>query len=237
MNSNKYSSKDKMSDIICSNYTLLQVFSRFEIPLGFGDKTTEEICEENGIDCHTFLSIIDFVDSNAPYQFENKEIHLPTLLKYLKQAHTYFLDFYLPMIRRKLIEALNFAENNDVNILILQFFDQYADEVRRHMEYENKHVFSYVEAILGHTEPASPFSMANFATKHKQIDDHHIEAKLTELKNIIIKYYPAKEYNNLLNSVLFDIFSCEKELATHCLLEDFMLVPAVLQYEKENNRK
>ncbi len=233
---NKYSSKDKMSDIICSNYTLLQVFSRFEIPLGFGDRTTEEICRENNIDCHTFLTIIDFMDSNAPCQFECPDIHLPTLLKYLEQAHTYFLDFNLPMIRRKLIEALDYTENNDVNMLILQFFDQYADEVRRHMEYENRYVFSYVEAILGNSEPTSSFSMTTFASRHKQLDGHHIEAKLTELKNIIIKYYPAKAYNNLLNSVLFDIFSCEKELAMHCLLEDFLLVPAVLRFEKENRR-
>ena len=128
------------------------------------------------------------------------------------------------------------TENNDVNMLILQFFDQYADEVRRHMEYENRYVFSYVEAILGNSEPTSSFSMTTFASRHKQLDGHHIEAKLTELKNIIIKYYPAKAYNNLLNSVLFDIFSCEKELAMHCLLEDFLLVPAVLRFEKENRR-
>ena len=45
-------------------------------------------------------------------------------------------------------------------------------------------------------------------------------------------YYPEKENNNLLNAVLFDIFNCEQDLASHCQVEDYMFVPAVAQIEK-----
>lgn len=34
-----YKSTDKMSDLICENYALLQVLSRFGVSLGFGDKS------------------------------------------------------------------------------------------------------------------------------------------------------------------------------------------------------
>ena len=34
----KYKPADKMSDLICDNYSLLQVMSRFGLSLGFGDK-------------------------------------------------------------------------------------------------------------------------------------------------------------------------------------------------------
>ena len=54
-----------------------------------------------------------------------------------------------------------------------------------------------------------------------------------ELKNIIIKYYPAGGNDYLLNAVLFDIFSCEQDLASHCRVEDYLFVPAVLRLEKE----
>ena len=40
-----YTPTDKMSDIICDNYRLLQVMSRFDIPLGFGDASVEEVCQ------------------------------------------------------------------------------------------------------------------------------------------------------------------------------------------------
>ena len=133
-------------------------------------------------------------------------------MDYLKRAHTYFLDFNLPAIRRKLIEAIDCSSTNDVAYLILKFFDEYAKEVRRHMEYENQ----------------AEYNIATFASKHNQID-----TKLKELKNIIIKYYPEKENNNLLNAVLFDIFNCEQDLATHCQVEDYMFVPAVAQIERK----
>ena len=38
--------------------------------------------------------------------FSSPLIH-PTVMDYLKRAHTYFLDFNLPAIRRKLIEAID----------------------------------------------------------------------------------------------------------------------------------
>ena len=56
---------------------------------------------------------------------------------------------------------------------------------------------------------------------------------LLELKNIIIKYYPAGESSNLLNEVLFDIFSCEKDLEDHCRVEDYLFVPLIAKIEKE----
>ena len=82
------------------------------------------------------------------------------------------------------------------------------------MEYEDNMVFGYVSSLL-EGKKNSDYNILVFARKHNQI-----QTKLTELKNIIIKYYPAERSNNSLNSVLFDIYSCEQDLASHCNLED-----------------
>ena len=74
------------------------------------------------------------------------------------------------------------------------------------MEYENKKVFTYVEQLLKGEHPRE-YNIRVFARHHDQIN-----AKLTELKNIIIKYYPGGDDNQLLNATLFDIFSCEADL-------------------------
>ena len=116
---------------------------------------------------------------------------------------------------------------NEVASLILKFFDAYVAEVRKHMDYEDMNVFTYVENLMTGRETGG-FRISQFARRHDQID-----ATLTELKNIIIKYYPAKGNNHLLNAVLFDIFSCEQDLASHCRVEDYLFVPAVLRLEKE----
>lgn len=217
-----------MSDLICENYTLLQVLSRFGVSLGFGDKTVQEVCEMNEVDCTTFLAVVNFLtEENNRMQDHLKDISLVALMNYLKQAHSYFLDFQLPTIRKKLIEAIDCSTQNEIAFLIIQFFDDYVSEVRKHMEYENERVFTYVNALL-RGEHSGEYNISAFARHHDQIN-----AKLTELKNIIIKYYPANGDNQLLNATLFDIFSCEEDLASHNRVEDYLFVPAIMELEKE----
>ena len=50
-----------MSDLICENYPMLLVLSRFGISLGFGDKTIGEVCEDSGVDTKTFLTIVNLL--------------------------------------------------------------------------------------------------------------------------------------------------------------------------------
>ena len=38
-----YTGDDRMCDLVCDRYAVLQVMSRFGIALGFGDKTIAEV--------------------------------------------------------------------------------------------------------------------------------------------------------------------------------------------------
>ena len=222
----KYRETDRMGDLIVDNFSLLMVMSRFGLKLGFGDKSVRDVCQEQGVDLHTFLAVANFISEGHQEFIDDEQISLTSLIDYLKNAHTYFLDFNLPTIRRKLIEALDFASDNNVSILVMKFFDEYAKEVFRHMEYENKSVFKYVNQLL-EGKLSDKYNIVAYSSKHNQID-----TKLKELKNIIIKYYPEEGNNNLMNSVLFDIFNCEQDLVSHGEVEDFMFVPAVARLER-----
>jgi len=217
----KYLPDDKMRSLIKDNSSLLMVMSRFGISLGFGDKSVQEICNLANVDCDTFLAVANFISQKED---DYCKVSLPSLIDYLKRAHNYFLNFNLPMIRRRLLDAIDYSSTNDIAFLILKFFDEYVTEVRRHMEYENRKVFTYVENLL-QNQPDEHYNIQTFATKH-----NHIEAKLKELKDIIIQYYPEKE-NDLLNAVLFDIINCEQDLDSHCMVEDHLFVPAVERLE------
>lgn len=222
----KYQSTDKMSDLISDNFSLLMVMSRFGLSLGFGDKTVKEVCDSQKVDCETFLAVANFMNEGLmTYSGEVDNFSLNALMDYLKNAHAYFIDFSLPMIRSKLIEALDFSSTNNVSLLILKFFDDFHDEVRKHMEYENRSIFTYVERLQRGEQPKGGITSLN--SKHDQID-----TKIRELKNIIIKYYPEQANNNLLNSVLFDIFNCEQDLDMHCQIEDYLFTPAVARLER-----
>ena len=66
-NLQKYKPTDKMIDLISDNYSLLQVMSRFGLSLGFGDKTVKEVCELNGVDCRTFLIVVNFMSVSSEW--------------------------------------------------------------------------------------------------------------------------------------------------------------------------
>lgn len=223
-----YTSEDRMSDLVCDRYAVLQVMSRFGIALGFGDKTIAEVCDDNRVDAATFLAVVNLLlDDHQSSPIET--ISVRTLTDYLRNAHRYFLDFRLPAIRRKLIEAVD-CSLSDVSFAIIRYFDEYVAEVTKHMEYEERTVFPYVESLLSGS-PQSDYSIDIFRRHHDQVEAH-----LRELKNIIIKYYPSGSTNEL-NDALFDIFTCEQELATHNAVEDALYIPAVELLASETSRE
>jgi regulator of cell morphogenesis and NO signaling len=225
--SNSYQAGDKMRDLVRNNSALILVMGRFDISLGFGDKTVREVCRTHHVDEKTFLAVVNYV-AGRDYRFE--DVSLSSLIRYLKQSHEYFLDFNLPNIRRKLIEAVDCSDGNDIAMLIIRFYDEYVQAVRKHMEYENETVFSYVEQLLqGHLK--RNYTISEFASKHAPIGD-----KLKELKDVIIRCYPEKN-NYLLNAALLEIISCEQDLTSHCQIEDKLFVPAVKLIEQQLRKK
>ena len=56
-----YTGDDRMCDLVCDRYAVLQVMSRFGIALGFGDKTIAEVCAENKVDAATFLAVVNML--------------------------------------------------------------------------------------------------------------------------------------------------------------------------------
>ena len=222
-----YKPTDRLRDIIDDNNQLLLVLSRFSIPFGFGDSTVAEACRENGVDTATFLAVANLVCGKRGGDFE---ANAKSLTGYLKKAHTYFLDYNLPLIRRKLIEAINQSNVNDVAFLIIKYFDDYAVEVRKHMEYENDVLFDYINK-LAKGESDGNFSIDEYSASHTDMGD-----KLNELKDIIIRHYHQDD-NHILNSVLYDIINCQADLVSHCQVENELLVPAVRKIEDGVSRK
>ena len=152
------------------------VLNRFGIPLGFGEKTVAEGCNDQKVDIPTFLTVVNYIVGG---ERKIDDISLSSLIDYLKQAHVYFLNYELPMIRRRLIDAIDCSGSDEVAFLILRFFDDYFIEVRRHMQYENKKVFSYVHSLLQGVR-TSDYCIRNFAEKHNTMDK-----KLKELKDTL----------------------------------------------------
>ena len=231
-NPTSYKPTDKLCDIVCSDDAMLQVLNRFEIPLGFGEATVQQVCDKHNVDCATFLCIVNVIHQGTSYIKDETTISITSVIDYLRHSHHYFLNFRLPRIRKKLVKAMEMDANGKIQTLILRSFDEYALEMRHHMDDEDHKLFQYMTELL-QGKCRENYNAMVFAEGHHPLNDSHVEARLSELKNIIIKYYPAEQNNLLLNSALEDIFSCNKELTNHCMIEDVILIPAILKLEKQ----
>ncbi len=222
----RYAPKDSMSELICSNYPMLLVMGRFGIDLGFGEASIEEACVKSGVDTYTFLTVVNtlLAENSRRVEVDYARVSMEALIQYLHNAHTYFLEYRLPAIREKLNAVIDVKDA--VSVAIINYYDEYLAEVRNHMMNEEERLFPYVEAIARGEKIAS-YSSGEFSKHHDRV-----EAKLSEFKNIIIKYYPAKSTNEL-NSVLYDIFSCERDLASHNTIENLLLVPTIKYLESK----
>ena len=217
-----YGPDARLRDMVDDNNGLLLVLSRFAIPLGFGDATVSAVCKDAGVDCNTFLAVANTVSGRRC----STDFSMTSLMTYLENSHSYFLDFILPAIREKLIRAINCHDENDVGSLILRYYDSYGLEVERHMTHENGTIFPCVRGLL-EGRLTNGVSLRNYSLSH----DSMVE-RLQELKDIVIRHYRHKT-NNMLNYVLYDIINCETDLMTHCKLEDCLFLPAAVKMETE----
>lgn len=232
----KYHDTDPMSDVISDDYRMLQIISRFGIKLGFGDQTVGATCRAAGVDVRTFLTVVNYVKDAAHARISEmvEQVDIPALIDYLKNSHSYFVDFRLPGIRRKLLEAIDLASGNRLAMLILRFYDEYAQEVERHMTFENNHVHPYVETLLQGRLPAE-----SFRNIEEQYDEQHanIEKSLSELKSIIVKYYPSDNNASLMGEVLMEIFMTDEDLHSHCHMEDTLFAECIRRLEQDVRQK
>ena len=214
-----YKSSDKICDLMSQEEDAIQIISRFGLEMGVGDQTIEQVCHSHNVHTPTFLAIVNYKVFH--HQATIAEIHIPTLQRYLKNAHTYFLDFRLPRLRRDLIEAIIPADpTTKIPGLILRCYDEFVDEIRTHIEHENKGLYD----------------------EHEH-DDQRITDKLSEIKNLIIRYYPSKPTSTegtvtyTLISVMSELWHTEQDFADHCAIEDDILRPALTKMPQPIHRR
>ena len=219
-----YEATDKMIDLIRDNYDVLQSLSAFGIALGFGNKTVSEVCRQAKVDDATFLAVVNLT-INGVADIIPETISAQSLLQYLDACHRYYIDYQLPIVRQQLADSLD--DDNEISALILRVYDEYAQETRRHMRYEERVLFPYIEKLIN-GKISTNYSINDFAKQHSEADK-----SLKELKQLIIKYLPSSTANShRLTSALFSIYNNEEWLNNHQRVEDKILVPLIFRMEQ-----
>lgn len=223
-----FDKKMKMSDLIDVDSRLLLLLHHLKISLGFGEKSVETVCREHDFDADCFIFLANLWSNKGTLDIDEEFEKLPLkpFLYYLECTHSYFLDFRLPNIRRKL-KTLFSATKGGLQQMVLDFFDSYYAEVDEHMAYEDQVVFPYIQSLMTASKEKD-YSIEIFEKKHNDI-----EGKVNDLRQLLMKYVDVPKNQNLIVNILMELYMAEEELAAHSFIEDDLVIPKVKMLEQK----
>jgi regulator of cell morphogenesis and NO signaling len=236
MNEIIVSAKMKMADVVTFDKRALVLLPRFGIDLGFGDSTIKEICKEKSINMDFFLLMVNvFLHKNYFPNHKLRSVDVDMLLTYLENSHQYYLEEKIPFLEN-LISEFKRVVNHPATELLEKFFNQYIQEVKEHLAYEDQTAFPYVNMLSDYMKNKATdisgikYNIGVFEKKHDNIED-----KLSDLKNLLIKYFPPSGDRYIRIRILNELIDFEDDLFSHARIEEKVLIPLVAQLEQKIN--
>jgi regulator of cell morphogenesis and NO signaling len=224
----------KLSDIIESDKRALVLFPRFGIELGFGDVNVSGICAAKGIDLNFFLLMVNtFLNPGYFPDSKLRDVDVDMLIGYLVESHNYYLEEKIPYLQSLLDQFKANVEHPAVGQLE-KFFEQYIVEVRNHLAYEDETAFPYIAMISSFRKKASaPIGKIDYSVEIFEERHDNIQEKLSDLKSLLIKYFPPASDRYIRIRLLNELIDFEEDLINHARIEDKVLIPVVKQLEKQ----
>ena len=223
----------KMADAINQYHSLLTILPRLGIPLGFGEKSIGQLCEEHHVSETLFLLIsrVYCQDDYYPTANELQQCPMNDIIQYLITSHKDYLENKLPHIEHHLNTLLE-PMDKKYSTLITNFYAEFRKEVEKHFQYEEKVIFPYLRQIISEQE-ATDSATYQKSTFHQQHDD--IEDTLNDLSNLLLKYIPAEISPVERVDMLLDMYALSNDIAKHAMMEDRILVPYIQLLESKRH--
>lgn len=222
-----FSKDTKFAELMTDDRRLLQLLPRFGIRIGFGDRSVDQVCQMNQVNTDLFLMICEIYSDSGfkPEKHELQSIYMVDLLSYLKASHLYYLDDRFPHIEEHLNRIID-ACGQKYGPMLSHFYDEYKQEVIRHIQYyEEEVVFPYIEALLK-GEHTDSYKIDEFEHNHTNIQD-----TLDDMVNILLKYLPGDILPKERMEISYDIMELSDDLSRHSLIEERILIPCVESLE------
>lgn len=206
-----FTGRMKMADMIASNYDLILMLPRFGIPLGFGEKTVKEVCRDNDVDDHFFLTVCNIYtfDDYRPDDDELSRIDNRLVAEHLRASHRYYLEERLPHLQHHLDHITEKAGQSGE--ILRKYYADYCREVREHVRREEKNLDGVENGDR---------KVESYLKSHDNIKD-----KLSDLTQIIYKYLPGERLTEEMMELVFDILQLSRDLEKHAMIEELLLVP------------
>ena len=229
----------KLANILIRNYTLIPVATRFNISLGIGDKTINEICKETGLNTDLLLAVLNLLDDNEYTITEkmNPYIVLP-MMDYLQTIYEDYLQTQVLNIERHIGRLIASAKpsNNDLQLLF-SLFMEYKQELSALIEKKGQEVFPYILNVYElfyspeYTACVNPEMLAPI--QKTGYEYNAVNEKLRDLNSLMIKYLRGNYDENIFYAVILSLNRLKEDMAGTQRLEEKILQPIVMKMEKE----
>lgn len=217
----------KVSDMLDINFSLLLILPRIGMDLKYISLRIYDACQICNIDSDTFILICNVYTFNdyIPSTESLENSNLGDIIKYLHNSHNSYVGNELANLAYYFNKLLNPC-NERQKAIVLKFFTDYEAELKNHFKYEEEHVFPYVEALIKGKKSGN-YSIEEFEEHHENVD-----LKLSDLKNIVMKYLPPECNSAMRVTVLLSIYHLQDDLRRHTYVENNILVPMVSRLER-----
>lgn len=230
--------EERLGDIVKIYPQLLTFLARFNIQLGFGEKTISEICFEHKISLNFFIELMLLIIKKYDFHPNYIEKFEPKLtINYLIKSHKSFLNEYIIDIENIIQELKKEELTREEDCKLLQkFFEQYKIEVIEHLDNEDKLIFPYIlkleEIIEFNTIDTAIIDIIQKNPIKKYIKKHHsLDEKLNDLKNLIIMFFKPFNSTRKIRLLIKLLYELEEELKLHELIENKVLFPLTQRME------
>ena len=176
----------KLADLIKANHNIMLLLPRFGIPLGFGEKSVQDVCAAHNVPVDFMLLICNVYtfDDYLPDIEQLAATNMQPLVPYLKESHRYYTGERLPHIEAHLHHIADRVEGKYGQIL-KQFYADFRREIEDHFKYEEQYDFP-VLLSLQNGERRKRSQMSHSQRSHSGLVD-----KMNDLPQIVYKYRPG----------------------------------------------
>lgn len=185
-----------------------------------------------------FAQILDMFSDDPELPVEQlRSFPCHVIVDYLTKTHRYYLNKRLPEIEQQLTQLSTLP--GELSTTLASVLSWLQKNMEKHFRVEEQSLFPYIETLekAKNKEISMEKIKATFKdfTVQRFIETHHdeVENKLAEIKKYIVRCLSTMDELFPYKVLLLKLDALEKDLRLHARVEDEVLVPMALDWEKE----
>ncbi len=233
-------SQKQIGQFVAEDFRTAAIFNKYGIDFCCkGDRTIEEVCDKNNVDCNQLLDELDHVlNSSTDQSIDYKSWPLDLLAEYIEKKHHRYVEEKTPVLRQFLDKLCKVHGQRHPELLeITAYFIASSRELAAHMKKEELILFPFIKKMVKAQLDGTAIQAPQFGTVENPIammkDEHENEGeRFRQIAKLTDNYTPPSDACNTYKVTFAMLEEFEKDLHLHIHLENNILFPAAIKLEQ-----